>query len=518
MSKNDPWHCITRTGMSAWLASAFIALMPGQVSANSVTLAWNPIASPTDVGYVVHYGPASGNYPNQFYAGSGTNATITGLIGCSTNYFVVTAMSTSGLESAPSVEVSYVVPPTINLVTNGIGAITPDISKQKLILGKQYLLSAIPASGQVFAGWSGDITTPLTKTAVKLTANLVVQANFIPNPFLPIQGKYNGLFCEADAVRQSSAGFVTMTVTANGDYSGRLQLGATYYPFSGKLSLQGRATNTLPRLGSNALILELQVGMGGQADQLFGRVSDGTWISTIAGDRYVYNAITNSPPWVGHYTTIIPGNYIYDPTLPMGDGYGSVVVDAGGTIHFTATLADGVRITQNIPVSKNGQWPLYVSLYSGKGSIMAWLAFTNQSTTDLAGQLSWIKPAQLSAIYYPTGFTNVTTVLGSTYVRPVSATNCVLNLTNASIAFLGGNLAADFTNSVVLASNNKVTNLSSNQLLLSFTLSTGIFNGKAKDVSNGVMWPFHGAVLQKMNLAQGAIFGTNQTGRVLLTQ
>jgi hypothetical protein len=202
----------------------------------------------------------------------------------------------------------------------------------------------------------------------------------------------------------------------------------------------------------------------------------------------------------------------------MGDGYGSVLVDAGGTIHFTATLADGVRVTQNIPVSKNGQWPLYVSLYSGKGSIMAWLAFTNQSTTDLAGQLSWIKPAQLSAIYYPAGFTNITSVLGSTYVRPVPATNCILNLTNASVAFIGGNLAADFTNSVVLASNSKVTNLSSNQLLLSFALSTGILNGKAKDVSTGVMLPFHGAVLQKMNLAQGAIFGTNQTGRVLLTQ
>lgn len=518
MSKFNPWHCMKRTGMSAWLAGAFIAFMHGQVSASSVTLAWNPIASPTDVGYVVHYGPASGNYTNHFFAGSGTNATITGLAGCSTNYFVVTAMAASGLESAPSVEVSYIVPPTITLVTNGIGAITPDISKQKLILGRQYLLSAIPAAGQVFAGWSGDITNPLTKTAVKLTTNLFVQANFIPNPFLPIQGKYNGLFCEADAVRQSSAGFVTMTVTANGAYSGRLQMGAKYYSFSGKLSLQGRATNSLPRLGTNALTLELEVGMGGQADQLFGRVSDGTWVSTLAADRYVYNAKTNSPPWVGRYTTIIPGNYNYDPTLPMGDGYGSVVVDAGGTIHFTATLADGVRVTQNIPVSKNGQWPLYVSLYSGKGSIMAWLTFTNEPTTDLAGQLSWIKLAQPSAIYYPAGFTNVTTALGSTYVSPVPTTNCLLNLTNASVAFLGGNLAADFTNSIVLASNSKVTNLSSNQLLLSFTLSTGILNGNAKDVSTGVIWPFHGAVLQKMNRAQGAIFGTNQTGRVLLTQ
>src|SRR4029077_19676238 len=127
-------------------------------------------------------------------------------------------------------------------------------------------------------------------------------------------------------------------------------------------------------------------------------------------------------------------------------------------------LSDGTKVSQSVPVSRNGLWPLYIPLYSGKGSIMSWIAFTNQVDTDLNGALSWIKPADSRARYYPGGFTNECNVIGSAYTPPASSTNFVLGFTNAQVVFSGGNLNSSFTNSLAFRTGNRVTNLSSNRL------------------------------------------------------
>jgi hypothetical protein len=341
---------------------------------------------------------------------------------------------------------------------------------------------------------------------------LVLEA---PSPFILAQGSYNGLFQESDQVRQYSAGFLTASVTARGTYSGLLQIGATRYGFSGKLDLQCQATNVILRLRTNALTLELQIGKGDQADRIFGRVTDGVWVSTLSGDRAVFNSRTNPAPYAGNYTIRIPGQD-NDPSVPMGDSFGTVRVDASGRVSFAAALADGTRVSQSVPLSKHGFWPLYVSLYSGKGSLMNWPAFTNRTTDDLNGTLSWIKLADVSARYYPGGFTNPSQVVGSFYTPPIGATNHVLNLTNAEVSFSGGNLIADFTNSVTLELYGRVSNLSSNRFTISFSPNTGTFRGGAMDPSTGRSLSYSGAVLQKLNAGYGFLLGTNQSSRVIL--
>src|ERR1035438_602931 len=58
-----------------------------------------------------------------------------------------------------------------------------------------------------------------------------------------------------------------------------------------------------------------------------------------------------------------------DVSLPQGDGYGAVTVDTGGNVSLTGALADGTTLKTSLghpltaPVSKNGQWPVYASLY-----------------------------------------------------------------------------------------------------------------------------------------------------------
>ena len=76
----------------------------------SISLAWDGNSDANVVGYVVYMGTVSGYYPIANNVGQATNATVAGLQPGGTYYFVVTAYTVSGLESAPSEEIVYQAP------------------------------------------------------------------------------------------------------------------------------------------------------------------------------------------------------------------------------------------------------------------------------------------------------------------------------------------------------------------------------------------------------------------------
>jgi hypothetical protein len=88
-------------------------------SSPGITLAWDASSSANVAGYFVHYGNASGSYPNAIDVGYQTSATVSNLTPGQTFYFVVTAYNVSRTESPPSNEVNYQVPnvllPTVSL-------------------------------------------------------------------------------------------------------------------------------------------------------------------------------------------------------------------------------------------------------------------------------------------------------------------------------------------------------------------------------------------------------------------
>ncbi|HXR48942.1 MAG TPA: fibronectin type III domain-containing protein [Candidatus Limnocylindrales bacterium] len=92
------------------------ATSPSVFGAQSVTLAWSPVTNADLAGYNVYYGPASHTYTNITSVGNVTNATISGLVEGGTYYFAATALSTAGLESGYSAEVSYSVTTTLPAV------------------------------------------------------------------------------------------------------------------------------------------------------------------------------------------------------------------------------------------------------------------------------------------------------------------------------------------------------------------------------------------------------------------
>src|SRR5438874_1845607 len=192
----------------------------------------------------------------------------------------------------------------------------------------------------------------------------------------------------------------------------------------------------------------------------------------------------------GLYTFFIPGSF--NASFPRGSSYGAVRVSKSGLITYAGSLADGAHVSQAVPLSRHSTWPLYASLYAGSGSVLSWLTFSNQSGSDISGQLSWIKPANEKSRYFTNGFDYISSAAGSAF-RPASVTNEIMSAGTAAVDFSGGNLASDFSNLVFIDAHGKVTNMSGNKLSMGFGLASGIYHGLVTDPSNGHTMPFSGA-------------------------
>jgi hypothetical protein len=408
--------------------------------------------------------------------------------------------------------VFQVVTSALTLTVTGTGTVAGATSGQFLEVARGYRLTATPGLGYVFSNWTGQASGVLPTLNFLMQTNMVVQANFVPNPFLRVAGTFNGLYFETNAVRHESSGDVRLRVTASGRYSGVLRLAGRRYAASGQLDLQGRGTNSIVRPGTNTLTVTWGVDLHG-LDVLTGTVSDGQWVAELLGDRALFNAATNAAPYAGRSTFVVPPSFI--AATPAADGWGTLKVNASGVAVGVGCLADGTKFVRKAPLSKNGAWPLYAPLYQLHGLLIGWIQFTNAPLEDLTGLVDWLKPTQPLSLFYPLGFTNQTTLTGSRYL-PGNATNRVLALTNGAVILSGGNLSRTWTNAIALDATHHVSNASPNQLTLTLSPATGLFKGSFLDTGTVRTVAFRGAVLQKSTNGAGFFLGTNQSGRVLL--
>lgn len=79
-------------------------------ASQSVQLNWSPSASPDVVGYNIYYGGTTGDYTNEVSVGNTTNVIVSGLIDNTTYFFAAKTINSDGLESAYSVQTTYIVP------------------------------------------------------------------------------------------------------------------------------------------------------------------------------------------------------------------------------------------------------------------------------------------------------------------------------------------------------------------------------------------------------------------------
>ena len=98
-----------------------------------------------------------------------------------------------------------------------------------------------------------------------------------------------------------------------------------------------------------------------------------------------------------------------------GDGFGTVTISRSGIAKLAATLGDGTKASQGTHVSKDGIWPFYVPLYSGKGFAMGWVQLATAGGSEDFGSITWMKLPEARAKYDPAGFTNQMQALVSEY-------------------------------------------------------------------------------------------------------
>ena len=432
-------------------------------------------------------------------------------------------------------------PLTLLTSPSGTGRITGQANKANLEINKVYTVKAAPIGNWVFANWtmiSGtntNILGSLPSLSFLMSSNLVLQANFVTNPFTPLAGVYNGLFSPTNGVTEASSGFFTATIPASshGAYSAKLLLDGGSYPFSGTFDLSGDAENIVTRSGKTSLSVNLQLDLAATNDQMTGSVSEiatNTTNSILEAYRAAFNAKSNpATDYAGRYTLIIPPGDTAPTNAPGGYGYVTLINNLAGLVSLSGQLADKTAISQSVAVSKDGNIPLYVSLYSKKGSLMGWLTLadiTNQQAQMILGtNLTWIK-TNLPKTLYAAGFTNTNiTVLGSLYVPPKSGVNN-FTLTNGTLTIGNGDLAVPLIYSNLTIDGNKlITNGNpTNKLEGVITPATGVLtvtfqppNAHSDIVAKGVVLQYTTTTNTTTNAA-GWFLGTNQSGYFLLQQ
>jgi len=450
-------------------------------------------------------------------------------------------VDTSGNKS-PTNKVSFLYIPsaTLTVRTNGIGSITPVDNGKLLAIGTNYTLTAAPGHNWLFSNWVGGTALPYSVQSAssnytfRMQSNLVLEANFVTNPFLAVAGVYNGLFYPASGVTEASSGFVTATISSNsaGAYSATLMLDGGTYKYSGFFGLNGIAQTNLPRSGTNPVLVTLTLDLANAADtEMGGSVSNAAadWNSVIQADRAVFSANANpATNYAGHFTLLLPPDAATAPAnSPDGCGYAAITNTLGGISTLGGALADGTPFLWSVPIAQNGGVPLYQSLYSGKGSLLGWIYFTNEppETVSTNSSFSWIKPAVPGSLY-PLGFTNQIAqgVPGSFYTNMTKAGVPVLNLTDGTLVLSNGNLAGGTLTFINLnITNNSLTNLPgrtsfgpTNYLLLAIKTNNGVVTVNFQPTGSKTTNTAHGAVLQNQTNAAGYFLGTSQSGAFLL--
>jgi hypothetical protein len=441
----------------------------------------------------------------------------------------------------------YVATPSSPLVRSAVtlltsppnhGKITGLADAASLEICKVYTIKAVPTGNWVFSNWTSgtnanNLSPILPKNATLaflMSSNLILQANFVTNPFSAVAGVYNGLFSPTNGVTEDSSGFFTATIPASsrGVYSAKLLLDGGSCSFSGMFDLSGNAEHTVVRSGKAFLTVELHINLATPDDKMTGNVINSTSTgrtSALLGDRAVFNKKSNpATNYAGCYTMILPPDS--DSANESGGyGYATLHNNLAGQVTIAGHLGDGTAISQTVPVSKDGYIPLYASLYSGRGSILGWLTLTNNPSQTIIGtDLSWIKPSSRTGKLYEAGFTNTNiTLLGSSYVPPNPGAD-ILALTNGTLTISNGNLAAALTYSNLTITGNDLVNNEpgnpTNQLKGTINPRTGVITITFRPTDAKSDSVAKGAILQisTQTNAAGWFLNSGQSGCFLLQQ
>jgi hypothetical protein len=451
------------------------------------------------------------------------------------------------------------------------GTVTLPAESANFKVGFPYSITAKPSTGQVFNGWTVNdlMGTGITGTMQELPVltfnhqdGLVLTANFVPNPFTAgIVGKFAGLVQpsvqlpdrqpsgagpeDGTVAAHDAVGLLALTVTGSGSFTGSLKIDGVVLPLSGIFDSTGvarfgklRATTAdLLRLNKPSLQVSLMLDLTGLTNVVSGTVVQhlrGVAVahSTVKAHRAAFSAANKVPsipdvtsrPYTMVFRHITDQAGFTSADYPQGDGYATGTVKPDGSVAFVGKLADGTAFSSGVgALSKGMRWPLYASLYSGRGSVSAWVQVdTSASDTDMLGSsVRWFRPYQ-SVHWYPWGWPEGITaeIIASQYTKPAlpSLNPIDLGIGNATLEFQGGTLTGTMTRNLnidpLTSALSKVTKTDSS-FTCSLTSASGLVAGSFTHPTDGSKPVWQGVLYQKgANRGGHGYFQTTKPNRI----
>jgi hypothetical protein len=354
-------------------------------------------------------------------------------------------------------------------------------------------------------------------------ASATVGARYVLNPFIPVSGSYYGLFSDYGSPAFTNTGYVNLTLENNRAFSGAILLDGAKTSFTGQFDTNGATALAASNAPGRVYDMTLQLDLTG-VNPLTGTVSNTTqaWTASLSAVRAAFSGTLPATNYEGNYLLAINGS-TNPAAAPPGYSYAQATISPAGGVTLSGTMADGATFTANgAAISQDGDWPLYGSLFSGKGSVLAWVKFPKHSAPSqtTSGQAFWFETAGSGSHYYTNGFsllTNQLSLLVNHYATPPRG-GAVLPDVNYTVQIFGGNLASSLDGNVTISSNNAVAvaGLNTNKLSITINAGAGTFGGSFVSPVTGEKTTLQGVLLPANDAGFGYFLGTNQGGGILI--
>ncbi|HWN94191.1 MAG TPA: hypothetical protein VNT99_04095, partial [Methylomirabilota bacterium] len=395
-------------------------------------------------------------------------------------------------------------PQRVNFRIVGKGKVTGITDGQEFLVGVNYTFLAKPAARQYFLGWrDGDdnfvaydrvLSFAMPEGLTNLSAVFSKTLLGITN------GAYKGLFFPGTNGPLRSAGAISINVSPNGLYSGRLAPLGANYTIRGKFDATGSDEISGVR-GTETLLLQLAFST---TDSISGIYLDHTHSASSVALWHVEKFTTANPSsQAGTYSFLISPTLDTQTAVVSGYGFGNLTIDSLGRIRMEATLGNGTEIAQKSSLLTGDIWALVASTKRARESILSAVGFTTNHVFD--SDLKWFSPD------FP-GKTNQNAKLnGSLYVPPSVAR--LFNWTNGVMTLSGGGLPAGLFADLELNDDGSFTiPVNPNNIQLNLPDATGGITGTFTHPGTSAVTPLRGAVLQSSNMAAGFFLGSTSSG------
>jgi hypothetical protein len=342
-----------------------------------------------------------------------------------------------------------------------------------------------------------------------------------------VAGVYAGLFLDTNDLSNETSGWFSATVTSKGVIDGQVKIAGVSPKFTTTLHSDGSASVDVAWEKGNSLVLTLQFDSSG-LETLTGTVSDTgkTFDAQLTAYRAGFSASTPATAYEGYYTWAMPAA---TGIAPAGNSYGTATIAPGGGVQLSVTLGDGITTTAAGSLSANGLMPLYVSLYNGEGSFLAWLSFTKSAGAVSTNAAYWFRnpialfkldaagnpvPVTVATGPFPDGFTLTNlSLFTASYVPEGKGVNAI-DSTDVVIQVSGADLTNSISNSIALDSSGGGG--SSATIAVNISDKTGLFTGSFKDLVSDKTVNYKGSVLQPFKSVWVTFIGGGLSGAVVI--